>query len=58
MKITNVRSFLTSELGSPAVFVKIETDVGITGYGEATIHFFPQAVEGMLQGRPSQFSEI
>ena len=49
MKITDVTSFLTTESNSPTVFVKIETDEGITGYGEATIHFFPQAADGMLQ---------
>ena len=48
MKITDVSYFLTTELGSPALFVKIETDAGITGYGESTIHFFSQAVAGML----------
>jgi galactonate dehydratase len=48
MKITRVSYFLTTELGSPALFVKIETDDGIVGYGESTIHFFSQAVAGML----------
>ncbi|MFC1713361.1 galactonate dehydratase [Candidatus Poribacteria bacterium] len=48
MKITDVSYFLTTELGSPALFVKIETDAGIVGYGESTIHFFSQAVAGML----------
>ncbi len=49
MKITNVSYFLTTELGSPALFIQIETDSGITGYGEATIHFFSQAVAGMIE---------
>jgi galactonate dehydratase len=48
MRITDLRHHLTTELGSPALFVFIETDAGITGVGEATIHFFPQAVAGML----------
>lgn len=48
MQITDVRHHLTTELGSPALFVVIETDAGVTGYGEATIHFFPQAVAGLL----------
>jgi mannonate dehydratase len=48
MTIIDVRHYLTTELGSPALFVFIETDAGITGVGEATIHFFPQAVAGML----------
>ena len=49
MKITDVDYFLTTELGSPALFVKIQTDADITGYGEATIHSFPQAVAGLLK---------
>ncbi len=49
MKITEVRPLLTREEGNPAVFVKIETDAGLTGYGEATVHFTPQAVVGMIQ---------
>ena len=49
MKITDVRYFLTTELGSPTLLLKIETDSGITGYGESTIHFFPQAAAGMLK---------
>jgi len=35
VKIADVGCFLTTELGSPALFVKIETDSGITGYSEA-----------------------
>ena len=49
MKITDVKYFLTTELGSPTLFLKIETDSGITGYGESTIHFFAQAAAGMLK---------
>ncbi len=49
MKITNVTTYLTREGSSPSVFIKIDTSEGITGYGESTIHFFPQAVYGMLQ---------
>jgi len=46
MKITDVKSYLVSPTG---VFVKIETDEGICGYGEATIHYFPQSVAAMIQ---------
>ena len=48
MKITDVRNYLARDGGGPAVFVAIETDAGITGYGEATLQFYPQAVYGML----------
>ena len=45
MKITRVDPILT---GSD-VFVRIETDAGIVGYGDATNHFLPFSVEGMLK---------
>jgi len=45
MKITRVEPILT---GSD-VFLKIETDAGITGYGDATNHFLPYAAEGTLK---------
>ena len=45
MKITKAEPILT---GSD-VFLKIETDAGITGYGDATNHFLPYSVEGMLR---------
>lgn len=31
------------------VYVRIETDAGIVGYGDATNHFLPYSVEGMLK---------
>lgn len=49
MKITKVKHYLTTEGNSPAVFIKIETDAEISGYGEATNHFLPQASLGMLK---------
>jgi galactonate dehydratase len=50
MKITAVRQFLVDEPTGPALFVKIETtNPDISGYGEATVHFFPRAVAGMVE---------
>ena len=49
MKITHAEAYLTSDMRSAAVFLKIETDAGITGYGEATNHFLPEASFGMLK---------
>ncbi|MCU0519515.1 MAG: galactonate dehydratase [Anaerolineae bacterium] len=49
MKITHAEAYLTSDMRSNAVFLKIETDAGITGYGEATNHFLPEASFGMLK---------
>ncbi|MFH5185243.1 hypothetical protein ACHHV8_22790 [Paenibacillus sp. TAB 01] len=43
MKITNVTCFRAN-----GVFVKIETDEGITGYGEGS-SFTPLAVIGMVE---------
>ena len=49
MNITNVKHYLTTDVRSSAVFIKVETDAGIAGYGEATNHFLPQASLGMLK---------
>jgi galactonate dehydratase len=45
MKITGVETIMTGR----DIYVKIETDAGITGYGDATQHFVPYSVEGMLK---------
>ena len=45
MKITKVDTILTGR----DVYVKIATDAGIVGYGDATNHFLPQSVIGMLK---------
>lgn len=45
MKITAVETIMTGR----DVYVKISTDVGISGYGDATNHFMPYSVEGMLK---------
>ena len=47
MKITDIHCYLTYDTG-PAVFVEIETDEGVTGYGDASNHFIPQATAGMV----------
>ena len=45
MKITDVKTIATGR----DVYVKIETDAGISGYGDATNHFLPHSVIGMLK---------
>ncbi len=45
MRINKVDPILTGN----DVFVRIETDTGIVGYGDATNHFLPYSVEGMLK---------
>jgi galactonate dehydratase len=45
MKITAGKVIMT---GSD-IYVKISSDAGLTGYGDATNHFVPYAVEGMLK---------
>lgn len=44
MKITAVDTIMTGR----DIFVKITTDAGIIGYGDATNHFLPFSVKGML----------
>jgi galactonate dehydratase len=45
LRITGVETIMTGR----DIFVKIETDAGITGYGDATQHFLPHSVAGMLK---------
>ncbi len=45
IKITQCDTIMTGR----DVFVRIETDAGIVGYGDATNHFLPNSVEGMLK---------
>ena len=45
IKITKMDTIMTGR----DVFVRIETDAGIVGYGDATNHFLPYSVEGMLK---------
>ncbi len=45
MKITQAEPILTGN----DVFLKIETDAGIVGYGDATNHFLPYSSEGALK---------
>ena len=42
MKITSVDTIMTGR----DMFVKISTDAGIIGYGDATNHFLPYSVKG------------
>lgn len=54
MKITHVETIATGR----DIYVKIETDAGITGYGDATNHFLPHSVIGMLKDlRPYLLNE-
>ena len=54
MKITNVETIATGR----DIYVKIQTDAGITGFGDATNHFLPHSVMGMLKDlRPYLINE-
>jgi galactonate dehydratase len=44
MRITALKTWLAR-----GVYLKIETDEGLSGYGEATIPYTPQSVHGMLR---------
>ena len=44
MKITNVETFLVDGGWRPWIFVKVETDEGITGWGECTDPRSPNGV--------------
>ena len=45
MKIVNIKAYLVP---SSEVYVKIETDEGLYGWGESTVGYMPQSVYGML----------
>lgn len=49
MKITNIESFIVDAGWRPWIFVKIETDEGITGYGECSEGRNPFAVAGAIR---------
>ncbi|MCH7606548.1 MAG: mandelate racemase/muconate lactonizing enzyme family protein [Chloroflexi bacterium] len=49
MKITNVETFLVDGGWRPFIYVKVETDEGVTGYGECTDPRSPHGVLGTIQ---------
>ncbi|MEZ4863706.1 MAG: mandelate racemase/muconate lactonizing enzyme family protein [Caldilineaceae bacterium] len=49
MKITNVETFLVDAGWRPWIFVKVETDAGITGYGECSDGRNPYGVTGTIE---------
>ena len=49
MKITNIETFIVDGGWRPWTFVKIETDEGVTGYGECSDGMSPRGVAGTIQ---------
>lgn len=49
MKITNIETFIVDAGWRPWTFVKIETDEGITGYGECSDGSAPHGVVGTIE---------
>ena len=49
MKIINVESFIVDAGWRPWIFVKVETDEGITGYGECSVSRSPFAMAGAIE---------
>ena len=49
MKITNIESFIVDAGWRPWIFVKVETDEGITGYGECSDQRTPYGVVATIQ---------
>ena len=49
MKITAIKTWLCDVYRANLAFVKIETDAGVHGFGEATIEFHDRAVIGCLE---------
>ena len=49
MKITNIETFIVDAGWRPWTFVKIETDEGITGYGECSDGRSPHGIVGTIK---------
>ena len=49
MKITNIETFIVDAGWRPWIFVKVETDEGITGYGECSDGRNPNGVVGTIK---------
>src|SRR5690606_33696187 len=49
MKITNIKTWLCDAYRTNFAFVKIETDSGISGYGESSIGQFEHSIVGMFK---------
>ncbi len=49
MKITNIKTWLCDAYRTNFAFVKIETDSGISGYGESSIGQFENSIVGMFK---------
>ncbi len=49
MKITNIETFIVDAGWRPWTFVKIETDEGVTGYGECSDGRSPRGVVGTIE---------
>ncbi len=49
MKITKIETFIVDGGWRPWIFVKVETDEGVTGYGECSDGRNPNGVAGTIQ---------
>ena len=49
MKITNVEAMICDAGWRPWTFVKIQTDTGLTGYGECSDNRTPHAIAGCIE---------
>ena len=49
MKITNIETLIVDAGWRPWMFVKVETDEGITGWGECSDGKSPHGIEGVIK---------
>ena len=49
MKITNIETLIVDAGWRPWMFVKVETDEGITGWGECSDGKSPHGIEGVIR---------
>lgn len=50
MKITNIKTLVTDAFRTNWTFIKVETDEGLYGYGEASLGTQEMALSGCVDG--------
>ena len=49
MKITDIKTFIVDAGWRPWMFVKVETDEGLVGWGECSDGKSPHGIEGVIR---------
>ena len=55
MRITDLKTYVMGTAWRNLIFIELETDEGITGVGEATLHNFEEAMVGYLDALKDKY---